>query len=87
MDFVPARYDKGRALRALRRRVRPAVTFYFGDTDGDEPAFASLGRTDFAVRVGSGLTAAPYRVRGPGDVARFLKALVAVRMVDEEVAR
>jgi trehalose 6-phosphate phosphatase len=88
-DFVPARYDKGRALRALRRRVRPAVTFYFGDTAGDEPAFAALGRSDFAVRVGAGPTAAPYRVRGPGDVARFLRALVALRMdsMEEEVPR
>jgi trehalose 6-phosphate phosphatase len=82
IDFVPARYDKGRALRALRRRVRPAVTFYFGDTAGDEPAFAALGRADFAVRVGAGPTAAPYRVRGPGDVTRFLRALVALRMND-----
>lgn len=82
IDFVPARYDKGRALRALRRRVRPAVTFYFGDTAGDEPAFAALGRTDFAVRVGAGPTAAPYRVRGPGDVARFLRALAALRTQD-----
>jgi trehalose-phosphatase len=82
IDFVPARYDKGRALRALRRRVRPAVTFYFGDTDGDEPAFAVLGRADFAVRVGAGPTAAPYRVRGPGDVARFLRALAALRTED-----
>lgn len=82
IDFVPARYDKGRALRALRRRVRPAVTFYFGDTDGDEPAFAVLGRADFAVRVGAGPTAAPYRVRGPGDVARFLRAVAALRTED-----
>lgn len=77
LDFVPARYDKGRALRMLRRRVRPAVTFYFGDTAGDEPAFAALGRSDFPVRVGVGPTAAPYRVRGPEEVARFLRALTS----------
>lgn len=84
LDFVPARYDKGRALRMLRRRVRPAVTFYFGDTAGDEPAFAALGRSDFPVRVGAGPTMAPYRVRGPDDVARFLRALVSRK---EEVTR
>lgn len=77
LDFVPARYDKGRALRMLRRRVRPAVTFYFGDTAGDEPAFAALGPSDFPVRVGAGPTAAAYRVRGPEEVARFLRALAA----------
>jgi trehalose-phosphatase len=79
LDFVPAGYDKGRALRMLRRRVRPAVTFYFGDTAGDEPAFAALGRRDFPVRVGPGPTAAPYRVGGPEEVARFLRALVSKR--------
>lgn len=78
LDFVPAGYDKGRALRRLRRRVRPAVTFYFGDTLGDEPAFAALGPSDFPVRVGSGPTGARYRVRGPDEVARFLRALTEV---------
>lgn len=75
LDFVPSGYDKGRALRTLARRVRPAVMFYFGDTAGDEPAFAALGRSGFAVRVGPGPTKAPYRVRGPRDVARFLRAI------------
>jgi trehalose-phosphatase len=77
LDFVPSGYDKGRALRTLARRVRPAVMFYFGDTAGDEPAFAALARSGFAVRVGPGPTKAPYRVRGPRDVARFLRALAA----------
>ncbi|MGE5178659.1 MAG: trehalose-phosphatase [Bacteroidota bacterium] len=77
LDFVPSGYDKGRALRMLANRVRPAVLFYFGDTAGDEPAFAALGRSGFAVRVGPGPTKAPYRVRGPRDVARFLRAIAA----------
>jgi trehalose-phosphatase len=77
LDFVPSGYDKGRALRTLARRVRPAAMFYFGDTAGDEPAFAALGRSGFAVRVGPGPTKAPYRVRGPRDVARFLRAIAA----------
>jgi len=78
LDFVPTGYDKGRALRRLRRRVRPAVTFYFGDTMGDEPAFAELGPSDFPVRVGAGPTGARYRVHGPDEVARFLRALTEV---------
>lgn len=78
-DFVPAGWDKGRALREARRRARPATTFYFGDSDGDEAAFASLGAGDFGVRVGRGPTSAAYRVRGPRDVARFLQTLLALR--------
>jgi trehalose 6-phosphate phosphatase len=78
-DFVPIGYDKGRALRALRARVRPGATIFFGDSAGDEPAFAALAPTDVSVCVGSGWTAARYRVRGPRDVARFLSALVSER--------
>lgn len=78
-DFVPVGYDKGRALGALRARVRPGTTIYFGDSAGDEPAFAALAPTDVSVRVGPGPTAARFRVRGPKDVARFLRALVAER--------
>lgn len=78
-DFVPVGYDKGRALRALRARIRPGTTVYFGDSAGDEPAFAALAPTDVSVRVGPGPTAARFRVRGPKDVARFLRALVAER--------
>ena len=80
IDFVPSGYDKGRALQALIRRTRPAATFYFGDSAGDESAFAVLGRKDYPVRVGAGTTGAAYRVREHRDVARFLRALVACRV-------
>ena len=78
-EFVPRGYDKGRALKMLRKRYAPAAVFYFGDSEADEPAFAVLGRNDFPVRVGPGPTRARYRVRGPGDVARFLRSVVSLR--------
>jgi trehalose 6-phosphate phosphatase len=78
-DFVPAGYHKGRALREVRLRIRPDVVFYFGDTASDEPAFAMLPPGDFSVRVGPGSTTARYRVRGPREVTRFLRALVRLR--------
>ena len=86
-DFVPVGYDKGRALRALRKRVRPGVTIFFGDSAGDEPAFAALAPADVSVCVGSGPTAARYRVRGPRDVGRFLSALVAERTQQPSLRR
>jgi trehalose 6-phosphate phosphatase len=86
-DFVPVGYDKGRAIRALRARVRPGVTIFFGDSAGDEPAFAALAPADVSVCVGSGPTAARYRVRGPRDVARFLSGLVAERMQQPSLRR
>ena len=78
-EFLPRGVDKGRALRAIRRRGGADVVFFFGDSPGDEPAFAALGPGDFAVRVGAGPTRATHRVRGPGEVTRFLRAVIALR--------
>jgi len=80
-EFLPRGVDKGRALRALRRLAHADVVMYFGDSPGDEPAFASLSRRDFGVRVGAGPTKAGYRVSGPRDVDRFLRAVIAARAV------
>ena len=74
-DFVPRGYDKGKAVRLLRRWLDPGVIVYFGDSEADEPAFAALRPGDVPVRVGLGPTRARYRVRGPADVARFFREL------------
>jgi len=79
VDFVPRGHDKGRALRTLRARLTPRAIFYFGDSDGDEPAFSALTKRDFPVRVGREKTRARYRVMGIGGVARFLEAVAASR--------
>ncbi|HET9950577.1 MAG TPA: trehalose-phosphatase [Candidatus Eisenbacteria bacterium] len=79
VDFVPAGFDKGTALLEIIRAHRPDVTLYFGDSPSDERAFRALGPDDFPIRVGAGATAAPFRVGGPGDVARVLSAVVRLR--------
>jgi trehalose 6-phosphate phosphatase len=79
VDFVPRGHDKGEALSSLRRQLRPAAVFYFGDSGGDEPAFAALGKNDVSVRVGRGMTCARYRVQSLGGVTRFLDAVRALR--------
>ncbi len=42
-------------------------------------AFGVLGSSDFAIRVGPGATRAPFRIGGPDDVARVLRAVVELR--------
>jgi len=79
VDFVPRDHDKGRALRALKSKLRPESVFYFGDSLGDEPAFAVLGHPDFPVRVGRSRTRARYRVTGLAGVTRFLDAVAVCR--------
>lgn len=86
-EFVPNGFDKGTALRGLIRIVRPAATLYFGDSRADEPAFRVLGPRDVPVRVGPGRTDAPFRVDGPGDVARALSAVVRLRAAAAPVSR
>jgi trehalose-phosphatase len=86
-DFVPRGYDKGRAIEALRRSVGGDPAIYFGDSEADEPAFAALGRGDVPVRVGPGPTRARYRVRGAGDVARFLRKLLDLRRALDPATR
>ena len=78
-EFVPRGYDKGRAVTQLRRRYSPRTVFYFGDSEADERAFAVLGPDYFPVRVGPARSRARYRVREPGDVARFLRLLLSLR--------
>ena len=79
-DFVPAGFDKGMALRGAVAEYRPQTVFYFGDSLSDEPAFRSLGRGDFPVRVGPGATRAPYRVADLGGVTRVLSAVIRLRV-------
>jgi len=79
VDFVPAGFDKGRAVRAIVSRLRPDTVAYFGDSTGDEPAFQALRPRDWPVRVGLGHTRARYRVAGPPGVARFLGAVARFR--------
>ncbi len=79
VDFVPAGWDKGRAMRALRRRLRPRAVFYFGDSASCEEAFSLLEPRDVPVCVGSGPTRARYRVPDLEDVGRFLDAVASHR--------
>jgi trehalose 6-phosphate phosphatase len=79
IDFVPAGFDKGAALRGLVAAAAPRAVLYFGDSAGDEPAFCALGHGDFAVRVGRGPTRARYRVPDPRGVTRVLHAVIRLR--------
>jgi trehalose 6-phosphate synthase/phosphatase len=79
VDFVPRGFEKGGALRRAVARYRASAVFYFGDSGGDEPAFAALGKSDFPIRVGLGRTRAAYRVRDPRDVTRFLGEVIRHR--------
>jgi trehalose 6-phosphate phosphatase len=64
--------DKGSALRRLRRELGAAGALYLGDDVTDEDGFRALDPDDVSVKVGSGDTAARYRVP---DLAAALAVL------------
>jgi trehalose-phosphatase len=79
LEVVPARSpNKGHALAALRRRLKPRATLYVGDDLTDEDAFASRGPGVFlTVRVTpTQPTVARFRLDGQEEVEKLLNALV-----------
>ncbi len=64
------------ASRLVARAPRGTAVLAFGDDRTDEDMFARLPRRAWTVRVGSGATAARFRVRGPAAVVGLLRLLL-----------
>ena len=65
--------DKGSAVTALGRSVDAVARIYFGDDVTDEDAFMRMRRPqDVTIKVGTGSTAARYRLDDEAAVARTL---------------
>lgn len=71
--------DKGRALDLLRDHAGAGAVVFVGDDTTDEHGFARLSRPDVGVKVGTGPTAAQFRVRDPQQVAVLLGLLAQLR--------
>ena len=71
--------DKGRALESLRHRVGASAVLFFGDSQTDEHAFATLRGPDVGVKVGPGETLARFRVDDTAGVAESLARLAQLR--------
>jgi len=80
VEARPRGANKGAALRNLSR-LQPfadRIPVCVGDDRTDEDGFtAAQALCGFAVKVGSGLTTARYRLAAPGDVRRWLRASLA----------
>jgi trehalose 6-phosphate phosphatase len=73
VEVSVVRADKGTALVALRDEVGADAVAYLGDDVTDEDAFRALGAGDLTVKVGSGDTAARFRVESVEDAAEVLR--------------
>jgi trehalose 6-phosphate phosphatase len=71
--------DKGEALDVLRHEADASAAVFVGDDVTDERAFARLVGADVGIKVGTGESAAAYRVADPQAVATVLAFLVEQR--------
>ena len=80
LELSVSHADKGSAVTALGRAVGATARVYLGDDVTDEDAFMRMTRPeDVTVKVGTGSTAARYRLEDEPAVARFLDALLERR--------
>lgn len=77
VDLKPRRGDKGRAIAAFmgERPFRGRIPVFIGDDSTDEDGFAVVNRLrGISIKVGSGPTAALWRLRDPRAVIDWLVA-------------
>jgi trehalose-phosphatase len=76
LELSVSHADKGSAVTALGRSVDAVARIYFGDDVTDEDAFTRMRRPqDVTVKVGTGSTAARFRIDDEAAVARVLTTL------------
>ncbi|WP_068279278.1 trehalose-phosphatase [Aldersonia kunmingensis] len=71
--------DKGDAIDILRHQESATAAVFIGDDVTDEKAFVRLHGPDVGIKVGSGDSAAQYRVESTDDVATALAFLYEER--------
>ncbi len=72
--------DKGWAYRALQRRVAESdLIIMAGDDRTDEDMFRAAGDDVWSIKVGSGVTAARYRVASPEQLRELLSRAASAR--------
>jgi trehalose 6-phosphate phosphatase len=79
LEFAVLSTNKGEAVDILRDRTASEAVVFLGDDVTDETAFVRLRDGDVGVKVGSGETAAGFRIESPEDVAEVLAYLLAAR--------
>lgn len=79
IELSVAHAQKSDAVRALRQRFDASTVLFIGDDLTDESVFADLSGHDVGIKVGSGDSAAMWRVEEPADVALLLNRLAQDR--------
>lgn len=75
IEAVVGTGDKGTAINTLRDRLEVDAVIFIGDDTTDEAAFGVLRSPDIGIKVGTGHTAATFRVNDVSDVAHVFTRL------------
>ncbi len=73
------RHGDGKALEWLRELTAASAVLFIGDDVTDEDGFRVLEAGDVGIKVGTGETAAQFRISDPAEVSELLAELVTVR--------
>lgn len=77
VEIAPEQANKGHSIRYLLAEHSHVAAVYIGDDITDEDAFQALNELDgISIKVGTGNTAAQYRLDNIDQVALLLKGLV-----------
>lgn len=79
IEFAVIAMDKGHAFAQVRATHGVSAALFVGDDLTDESVFTTLSGPDVAIKVGTGPTAAAFRVEDPLDVARVFATLAQER--------
>ncbi|MEO7348303.1 MAG: trehalose-phosphatase [Terrimesophilobacter sp.] len=79
LEFMVRPADKGTAVEWLRELTSATAVVFVGDDVTDEDGFRALKTGDVGVKVGSGESAAEYRIKDPAEAALLLETLAAAR--------
>lgn len=78
LEFSVKDATKGDGIIALRHAIGASATLFAGDDVTDEDGFGVMGTDDVAIRVGGGVTIAPYGVADAHAMAAVLRELCDV---------
>lgn len=79
VEFMVVDANKGDAVHRAKHATGAIGVLFIGDDLTDEDVFKNLTSEDVAIKVGSGETAARYRVAGIAEVAEVLDILASMR--------
>ncbi|HEU0257066.1 MAG TPA: trehalose-phosphatase [Microbacteriaceae bacterium] len=80
LEFAVRDVTKADAIRSLRASTRADAVFFAGDDVTDEDGFQALeGAADVGVKVGEGVSAAPFRVADPAALGALVARLAVLR--------